>query len=56
VSECRRGEEAAKRNYEEALQQAPGPEVRSLIEHQLNGIREAIERLAALESVMGGQT
>lgn len=51
IAECQRAEEAARAGYEEALGQKPPPEVEALLQRQVRGIREAYDRLHALELV-----
>ncbi|HMF74712.1 MAG TPA: PA2169 family four-helix-bundle protein [Bryobacteraceae bacterium] len=41
INECESGEDAAMKNYQEALQQTLSPPIRSLIEHQFAGIQMA---------------
>ena len=49
IDECERGEDAAKRAYEETLaKDLPAP-VRALVEGQLWGVREAHYRMRALQ-------
>lgn len=54
ISECERGEDAAKRNYEDALgeEHLPG-NVRSIIERQYTQVKEAHDRIRALEKAAG---
>jgi uncharacterized protein (TIGR02284 family) len=51
IAECERGEDAAKEAYLGALKQTLPPHVQALIERQFAGIREANERVHALETV-----
>ena len=54
ISECERGEDAAKRNYEDALgeEHLPG-DVRSIIERQYTQVKEAHDRIRSLEKAAG---
>src|SRR5262249_32730294 len=49
ISECERGEDSARSNYQDALQEDLPADVRALIERQFAGIKEAHSRLRALE-------
>lgn len=54
ISECERGEDSAKRNYEDALadEHLPG-DVRSIIERQYTQVKEAHDRIRSLEKAFG---
>ena len=54
ISECERGEDSAKKNYEDALadENLPG-DVRSIIERQYTQVKEAHDRIRALEKATG---
>jgi uncharacterized protein (TIGR02284 family) len=54
ISECERGEDSAKRNYEDALadENLPG-NIRSLVERQYAQVKEAHDRIRALEKATG---
>jgi uncharacterized protein (TIGR02284 family) len=49
ISACERGEDAAQASYQDALKTSLPPHIHALIERQLAGIREAHERVRALE-------
>ena len=49
ISECERGEDAAVKNYQEALAESLPADVRAAIERQFGQVREAHERVRALE-------
>ena len=49
ISECERGEDAAVKNYEEALKEDIPNNVREIVERQFTQVKEAHERLRALE-------
>jgi uncharacterized protein (TIGR02284 family) len=51
IAEVERGEDAAKESYQAALKQPLPPHVQALTERQFAGIREAHERIHALEAV-----
>jgi uncharacterized protein (TIGR02284 family) len=50
LSECERGEQAALHNYEEALQERLPAEIMPLMEYQYWQVREAHERIRALDA------
>jgi uncharacterized protein (TIGR02284 family) len=50
LKECVRGEALSVRHYEDALARGLPPEARHLAERQLQGIREARDKVAALEA------
>lgn len=53
VSECERGEDAALKNYNEALETIRTPmAVRRLVQAQKRKVREAHDHISALESVL----
>lgn len=41
IEECERGEDAAKRNYEEAINKSLPPELKTIVERQYAGVQEA---------------
>jgi uncharacterized protein (TIGR02284 family) len=47
--ECARGDEAARKRYEQALTQDLSAEVRALVQRQLAGIHDARDRFRALD-------
>jgi uncharacterized protein (TIGR02284 family) len=49
VTECERGEDAARQNYEEALREQLPPEVQAILERQFAAVKEAHDRIRALE-------
>ncbi len=49
VAECERGEDVAVENYEEALEEALTDDVRSIVERQYMQVKEAHDRIRALE-------
>jgi uncharacterized protein (TIGR02284 family) len=50
IAECERGEDSAKKNYEEALHEGGLPaDVQAMVERQYAGIKEAHDRIRALE-------
>jgi uncharacterized protein (TIGR02284 family) len=54
VAECERGEDAARKNYEEALQQPLPAEVQAILERQFAAVKEAHDRIHALEVATSG--
>jgi uncharacterized protein (TIGR02284 family) len=54
ISECERGEDSAKRNYEDALtdENLPG-DIRTIVERQYAQIKEAHDRIRSLEKAAG---
>jgi len=48
LAECERGEDAAKRSYEDALQKDLPAHVRSLVERQYQGVKQNHDRVRAL--------
>lgn len=54
ISECERGEDSAVRNYKDALdnESLPG-DLRSIVERQFAQVREAHDRIRALEKATG---
>jgi uncharacterized protein (TIGR02284 family) len=54
ISECERGEDSAKRNYEDALadENLPG-DIRTIVERQFAQIKEAHDRIRSLEKATG---
>ena len=54
ISECERGEDSAKRNYEDALgdENLPG-NIRAIVERQYAQVKEAHDRIRALEKATG---
>jgi uncharacterized protein (TIGR02284 family) len=54
LAECERGEDAARNNYQHALEAALPDEVRAVVERQYAGIKEGHDRLRALEVAAGG--
>jgi uncharacterized protein (TIGR02284 family) len=54
ISECERGEDSAVKNYEDALSDEQLPaDLRSIIERQFMQIKEAHDRIRALERATG---
>ncbi len=49
ISECERGEDSAKSNYQDALQEDLPADIRALVERQYAGVKEAHDRIRALE-------
>jgi uncharacterized protein (TIGR02284 family) len=57
ISECERGEDSAVRNYEDALNDEHLPaDLRSIIERQFIQIKEAHDRIGALEKALRAGT
>lgn len=54
ISECERGEDSAKRNYEDALadENLPG-NIRAIVERQYAQVKEAHDRIRSLEKAAG---
>ena len=48
ITECERGEELALKNYEDALKKEPPPETRAIVERQLRGTMQNLEKVRAL--------
>lgn len=54
ISECERGEDSAVRNYEDALRDEDLPaDIRSIVERQFAQVKEAHDRIRALERATG---
>jgi uncharacterized protein (TIGR02284 family) len=53
ISECERGEDSAVRNYTDALKEELPNNVREIVERQFAQVREAHERIRALERATG---
>ena len=53
ISECERGEDAAVRNYEEALGGDLPNDLRAVVERQFAEVKEAHDRIRALERAAG---
>jgi uncharacterized protein (TIGR02284 family) len=53
IAECERGEDAARQNYERALLAPLPADVRAVVERQHAGVKEAHDRLRALEAAAG---
>ena len=53
ISECERGEDSAVRNYQEAINAGLPADVRAIVERQYTEVKEAHERIRALERVSG---
>jgi uncharacterized protein (TIGR02284 family) len=49
ISECERGEDVAKRNYQHALEQTLPSDVRLLIERQYMQVKDAHDHVRSLE-------
>jgi uncharacterized protein (TIGR02284 family) len=49
ITECERGEDAAVKNYEEALKEDIPQNVREIIERQFTQVKEAHDRIRALD-------
>ena len=54
ISECERGEDSARRNYEDALadENLPG-DIRSIVERQFTQVKEAHDRIRSLGKAAG---
>lgn len=50
ISECERGEDSAVKNYQEALKEDIPQNVREIIERQFTEVKQAHDRIRALES------
>lgn len=50
LEECYRGEEAAIKHFEEVLRQDLPPDVRVMIEHQYDAVKESHPRIRAMEA------
>ncbi|MDQ3818903.1 MAG: PA2169 family four-helix-bundle protein [Acidobacteriota bacterium] len=55
ISECERGEDSGVRNYEDALKEDLPANIRSIIERQFMEIKEAHDRIRALERAEGAK-
>jgi uncharacterized protein (TIGR02284 family) len=53
ISECERGEDSAVSNYKDALQADLPADVRSIVERQYTQVKEAHDRIRALERATG---
>ena len=53
ISECERGEDSAVANYREALNSNLPPDVKTLVERQYGQVKEAHDRIRALERATG---
>ena len=54
ISECERGEDSAKRNYEDALADDTLPgNIRAIVERQYAQVKEAHDRIRSLEKATG---
>ena len=54
ISECERGEDSAVKNYQDALNDEQLPaDLRAIVERQLTQVREAHDRIRALEKATG---
>jgi uncharacterized protein (TIGR02284 family) len=49
IAECERGEDVARKNYEEALQQNLPADVHAIVNRQYASVKEAHDRIRALE-------
>ncbi len=49
IAECERGEDAAVKNYEEAQRESLPGDAQALIQHQYTQVKEAHDRIRALE-------
>ena len=49
ISECERGEDSAVRNYKDALNENLPANVQSVVERQYTSVKEAHDRIRALE-------
>ncbi|HEV3256087.1 MAG TPA: PA2169 family four-helix-bundle protein [Gemmataceae bacterium] len=54
IAECERAEDSARSNYEAALKECLPAEVRVLVERQFSAVKEAHDRIRALEAVVEG--
>lgn len=55
ISECERGEDSAVKNYGEALKEDLPANIRSIIEQQFTQVKEAHDRIRALERAEGAK-
>jgi uncharacterized protein (TIGR02284 family) len=55
IAECERGEDAAVSSYQEALSRNLPPDVRNLVERQYGQIKQAHDRIRALEKATSRQ-
>jgi uncharacterized protein (TIGR02284 family) len=53
ISECERGEDAAKEAYERALQKNLSTDIRIIVQSQAEQIKEAHDRIRSLELALG---
>ena len=53
ISECERGEDSAVSNYKDALNADLPADVRSIVERQYTQVKEAHDRIRALERATG---
>jgi uncharacterized protein (TIGR02284 family) len=53
ISECERGEDSALRNYREALNEDLPGDIRSIVQRQFTQVKEAHDRVRALEKSTG---
>ncbi len=53
ISECERGEDSAVRNYQDAINAGLPGDVRSIVERQYTQVKEAHDRIRALERATG---
>lgn len=55
ISECERGEDSAVKNYQEALKEDLPGDVTTIIERQYTAVKEAHDRIRALEKADGAR-
>jgi uncharacterized protein (TIGR02284 family) len=53
ISECERGEDSAVRNYQDAINAGLPADVRAIVERQYTQVKEAHDRIRALERASG---
>jgi uncharacterized protein (TIGR02284 family) len=53
ISECERGEDSAVKNYQDAINAGLPGDVRSIVERQYTQVKEAHDRIRALEKATG---
>ena len=53
IAECERGEDSAVRNYQEAINAGLPTDVRAIVERQYTEVKEAHDRIRALERASG---
>lgn len=53
ISECERGEDSAVKNYQDAINAGLPENVRSIVERQYTQVKEAHDRIRALEKASG---